>query len=99
MPGSIPVTTTYVNPASSSLPKEFDTFTFPEAPEAGFAVMDVGETTVKDAAGTSPNDTAEASVNCIPVIVTLSCLLAEVGVKDVMMGPLKKVNPGRADTK
>lgn len=48
--------------------------------------------------GLRSND-AEIPVNCIPVIVTLSCSLAEVGVKEVMMGPLKKVNPGRADTK
>ena len=49
--------------------------------------------TVNEAALTPPNRTIVAPVKLVPVIVTVAPAIAEVGVKEVIVGAGMKVNP------
>jgi hypothetical protein len=62
------------------------TETLPDVPPATTAVMLVGETTIKEVAGVPPNETADAPVKLVPVIVTVVPVPALVGVNDVIVG-------------
>ena len=76
----------YVNPPRVSEPAGVLTTTFPEAPEATTALMDVEETTVKEAAGVPPKLTAVAPVRFVPVITTVEPAVVVVGLNEVMIG-------------
>jgi hypothetical protein len=69
------------------------TVIFPDVPEPTTALMVVGETTVKDTEGVPPKDTAVAPFRFVPVIVTVSPLLAPVGEKEVIVGGGIKLKP------
>src|SRR6188768_1733572 len=58
----------------------------PVAPAATFAVMVVALVTVNDAASIPPNVTLVAPVKLVPVMVTVSSVVASVGVNDAMVG-------------
>ena len=75
-----------VNPASTAVPPQVVTLTFPEVPAATTAVMLVAETTVKEVAAVPPKLTAVAPVKLVPVMVTVAPVTALVGVKEVIVG-------------
>ena len=83
-----------VNPESVAVPPGAVTSTSPEAPVPTTAVMVVALTTVNEVAATPPKLTALASVKSVPVMVTVSVLAAEIGVKEEMVGAERKINPG-----
>jgi hypothetical protein len=82
-----------VNPASEALPPGVVTAILPELPAATTAVIEVGETTKKEAAAVPPKLTAEASVKLVPVMVTVSPEAAVIGANEVIVGAGIKVNP------
>ena len=76
----------YTNPGSETVPPAVVTVTFPDDPVPTSAVMVVGETTVKYAAGVPPKLTAVAPVKFVPVRVMVVPEIADVGKKDVIVG-------------
>src|SRR5882757_9578576 len=71
----------YVNPGSVTVPEGALIVTLPVAPEPTTAVIVVGDTTEKEAAGIPPKLTPVVPVKLLPVIVTVAPDLAEAGVK------------------
>lgn len=82
-----------VKPAIEAPPAGDLTVTGPDEPLATTAVMVVGDTTVKDAAGVTPNDTFVIPTKLAPVIVTVAPVPAAVGLIEDIVGGTKKVNP------
>jgi hypothetical protein len=77
----------YVNPARENVPSVgLVTLMLPVSPVPTIAVIVVGETTVKEAAGIPPKLTAVIPIKLSPVIVTVSANVALVGLKDVIAG-------------
>ncbi len=66
----------------------------PEFPLGTFAVMLVGENTVKEVAGMPPKLTEVVPVKLVPVITTLLAIGADEGVKEVIVGADTNTNPG-----
>jgi hypothetical protein len=75
-----------VKPDLVAGPPGVTTFTSPVAPVPTTAVILVALTTVKEVAAVPPKLTEVAPVKLVPVMVTVSPDLAEVGVNDVMVG-------------
>ena len=69
------------------------TLTDPEDPSPTSAVILVEEFILKLAAGVLPKCTEVTLVKLAPLMVTVSPLLAEVGLKEVMEGDCIKVKP------
>ena len=87
-------TGTYVNvPAEVPVPPGVVTLTLPLFPLSTTAVMDVALTTLNEAAAVPPKLTSVASARFVPVIVTVSQLAADVGVKEPITGAGTNVNP------
>jgi hypothetical protein len=81
-----------INPDIEAVPPIVVTLTLPDVPVPTTAVMVVAFTTVYDLAAVPPKVTAVAPVKPVPLIVTVTPVAAEVGVKDVMVGAGTKVN-------
>lgn len=62
------------------------TLTEPEGPEGATAVILVGETTIKELAATPAKLTDVTLIKLVPVMVTVVPAVADVGVKDVIVG-------------
>ncbi len=75
-----------VNPAKVAVAPDLATDTWPEAPNPSTAVMVVSFTTVKDAAGTLPNETSVTPVNFVPFIVSVVPIEPVVGKNEFMPG-------------
>ena len=75
------------------MPAGVVTLTLPVVPLATTAVILVALTTVFDVAAVPPKLTAVAPVKLVPVMVTVVPLLADVGVKEVMVGAATNVKP------
>jgi len=73
-------------PAKEPVPPELVTATEPEAPPAITAVIEVGLTTVNDAAAVPPKVTALTSKKFVPVMVTVTPPPEDVGVKEEIVG-------------
>jgi hypothetical protein len=71
-------------PEIEALPNGVVTLMFPLAPVPTTAVMVVGDTTVKELAGTPPKLTAVAPVKFKPVIVTIVPVTPLPGVNDII---------------
>ena len=82
-----------VNPASVAVPPGAVTLTLPLVPLATTAVMEVALTTLNEVAAVPPKLTAVAPVKLVPVIFTVSPLVADVGVNELMTGARINVNP------
>ena len=85
MPAQI-VALIYVKPARVAVPPGVVTDTAPVVPFATIAVIVVGDSTVKLVAAVPPKLTAVALVKLVPVIVTVSPVVAMVGVKELTVG-------------
>jgi len=83
-----------VNPVFVAVPAGVVTLTFPDAPEPTTAVIVVELTTANDAAATPPKLTEVAPLRFVPVTVTVTPVAAVVGVKEVIVGADKNINPG-----
>jgi hypothetical protein len=81
------------NPASEPVPLGDVTLTDPDDDDGAVAVILVDETTLKDEAGTPPNNTALALLKSNPLMVMVVPAFADVGLKDVIVGGGRNVNP------
>jgi len=84
-----------VNPGNVPVPPPVVTDTLPEAPVSTWASMRVSETIRKALALVPPKLTVVAPVKLTPLMVTMSPVVAVVGVKEVMTGAGMKVKPAR----
>ena len=75
-----------VNPVFEPVPTEVVTEMLPDAPFPTLAVIWVALFIVKEVAFTPPNLTLVAPVKLVPVITTLTPCLADVGVKEEIVG-------------
>jgi hypothetical protein len=84
---------TNVNPFSESVPPGVVILTLPEAPLLTVAMIVVALGIVNELADTPPNLTAVTPVKSVPVMVTSIPGPAEAGVKELILGAEKYVNP------
>ena len=84
-----------VNPVLLAEPPKVVTLTLPEVPFATTAEMLVEETTVKEIGADPPKVTEVAPVNPVPEITTVCWVVADAGVKELITGDGRKVNPER----
>jgi len=86
-----------INPGLLTVPFGVVTDTLPEAPLPTTAEILVGESTEKEAALILPKLTAVAPVKLVPVMVTVAPLVADVGVKEVIVGVGDEIKVNPAD--
>lgn len=77
-----------VKPAKLMVPFAVVTATLPLAPAPTIAVIPFDESMVNDFAATPPKLMTVAPVKLVPIIFTLVPLVPELGVNEVMVGPV-----------
>jgi hypothetical protein len=85
----------YIKPANIPDPPAVVTITLPDVPAATTAVISLAVTTVNEAAGVPPKDTAVAFVKFVPVMVTVPVVAAFFGLKFVIVGAATNVKPAK----
>jgi hypothetical protein len=82
-----------VNPDREPVPYWVATLMLPDVPFATVAIILVADTTLKDVASVPPNLTPVVPVKLFPVMDTVVPSPPDFGVKDVIAGGGRKVNP------
>src|SRR5665213_263642 len=82
-----------MKPERESTPPVVVTATSPEPPEGTMTVIVVGDTTVYPVAAIPAKRTSVTPVKFVPVMVTLVPAVADMGVKEAMVGGGRNVNP------